>query len=233
MSLTVEIRRKQIGGRAVLEDLRFDVEDGEILALVGPSGCGKSTLLKLVGGLDAEFDGRLDWHGPQPRIGTVFQEPRLLPWRSVRDNLRLVLPPDADPTPLDRLLDQVGLGEVRDRWASQLSLGMARRLSLARALAIEPGLLLLDEPFVSLDEAMAESARALLLSLWRRHPVAVLLVTHDLAEAGALADRVLLLSEGPARVVASYAVPPDRRRAGHEAALGTAAALRLLRDGAG
>ena len=230
MILSVDIARKRLGGRTVLEALRFSLEAKEILAIVGPSGCGKTTLLRLIGGLDAEFDGTIDWRGSVPRVGTVFQEPRLLPWRSVRDNLRLVLPSDAGDGAIDLVLDRLGLAGFADHWASQLSLGMARRLALGRALVIEPGLLLRDEPFVSLDEALADSARQMLLELWRRRPVAALLVTHDLAEAGALADRVLLLSAGPARVVASYAVPPAERRAGREAALRTAAALRALRN---
>jgi ABC-type nitrate/sulfonate/bicarbonate transport system ATPase subunit len=229
MILSVDIARKRLGDRPVIEALRFSLESLEILAVVGPSGCGKTTLLRLIGGLDPVFDGRLDWHDAAPRIGMVFQEPRLLPWRSVRDNLRLVLP--GDDAAIDLVLDRLGLADVADRWASQLSLGMARRLALGRALVIEPGLLLLDEPFVSLDEALADSARQMLLELWRRRPVAAILVTHDLAEAGALADRVLLLSAGPARVIASYAVPPALRRAGPAAALEIAAALRILRNG--
>ena len=172
MILSVDIARKRLGGRTVLEALRFSLEAKEILAIVGPSGCGKTTLLRLIGGLDAEFDGTIDWRGSVPRVGTVFQEPRLLPWRSVRDNLRLVLPSDAGDGAIDLVLDRLGLAGFADHWASQLSLGMARRLALGRALVIEPGLLLLDEPFVSLDEALADSARQTLLELWRRRPVA-------------------------------------------------------------
>jgi ABC-type nitrate/sulfonate/bicarbonate transport system ATPase subunit len=227
--LSVDIKAKRLGGRPVLEALDFELEAEEILAITGPSGCGKTTLLRLIAGLDPDFDGRLDWHGPPPRIGMVFQEPRLLPWLSVRDNLNLVLPPGAGETVIEPLLQRLGLSRFADHWASHLSLGMARRLSLARALAIEPGLLLLDEPFVSLDESAAADAREALLTLWRSHPVAALLVTHDLAEAGALADRVLVLSGGPSRILAHYEVPKTLRRAGPEAAQRVAAELRALR----
>jgi ABC-type nitrate/sulfonate/bicarbonate transport system ATPase subunit len=229
MILSVDIRQKYLAGRKIIENLEFTLTVPQIVALVGPSGCGKTTLLKLIGGLDTEFTGRIDWSATgAPRIGTVFQEPRLLPWRSVRQNLRLVLPSGADPAASDQLLHWFGLWPFRDHWASQLSLGMARRLAIARAFVIEPDLLLLDEPFVSLDEAMAASAHELLLEVWQSRPTAVLLVTHDLVEAASLADRVLLLSSGPARLIADLAVPPAQRRAGRAEALETVRELRRI-----
>ena len=208
--LDVRIDAKRRGGRMVLQDLRFSLEAGEIVALVGPSGCGKTTLLRIVGGLDPAFEGRID--GAPGRIGTVFQEPRLLPWRTVRQNIALVGPPD--PAAADALLATLGVADVADAWPRQLSLGQARRVAIARAFAVRPGLVLLDEPFVSLDAAAAERGREVLVAAWRQRGCAALLVTHDMAEAASLADRILTLSASPAQVAASFAVPEAERRQG-------------------
>jgi NitT/TauT family transport system ATP-binding protein len=226
--LQVDIRRKQVvdreGMRAVIEGLRFSLEAGELVALVGPSGCGKSTLLRLIGGLDDRFDGRIEWSaGGKPVIGTVFQEPRLLPWRTVQQNLDLVRP--ANPALTADLLATLGLTAAAKLYPPALSLGMARRVAIARALAIEPQLLLLDEPFVSLDPSMAEQCRRLLLDAWRERGCAALLVTHDLAEAASLADRILLLSASPTRVEREVAIPESCRRLGLSAGARFAATL--------
>ena len=192
---------------------RIDIALGarEIVALVGPSGCGKTTLLRIVGNLDTDFQGTLDWCGAaMPRIGTVFQEPRLLPWRTVRQNLLLAQRTE-DPELADALLRALDLAAFSDAFPSTLSLGMARRVAIARAFAITPQLLLLDEPFVSLDPAMAARSRQLLLNTWRARPTAALLVTHDRAEAAELADRILLLAERPTRVLQEIIVPQPSR----------------------
>jgi ABC-type nitrate/sulfonate/bicarbonate transport system ATPase subunit len=192
---------------------RIDLALGarEIIALVGPSGCGKTTLLRIVGGLDTAFEGALDWRGAAiPRIGTVFQEPRLLPWRTVRQNLLLAQRVE-NPDLADDLLRTLDLTPFSDAFPPTLSLGMARRVAIARAFAIEPDLVLLDEPFVSLDPAMAARSRELLLDAWRARPTAALLVTHDRAEAAALADRILLLDERPTRVLKEIVVPQRNR----------------------
>jgi len=222
--LDVDVARKDAGGRTVIEGLRFGLADGEVVALVGPSGCGKTTLLRLIGGLDTRFEGRITWAGgTAPRIGTVFQEPRLLPWRTVRQNIALVNPPD--PAAAKALLAILGLATYGDFYPTALSLGMARRAAIARAFAIQPAVLLLDEPFVSLDPAMAEQGRAVLTAAWSARRCAALLVTHDLAEAASLADRILLLSTGPARVVQEVVVPDGRRRQGIAEGARVAAAL--------
>ena len=228
--LSVDIRRKSFASRDVLGPLNFTLDAGEILAIVGPSGCGKSTLLRIVGGLDRDYEGTLAWGdaGGMPRIGTVFQAPRLLPWRTVRQNLDLVRPPGSGAAAGDALLRTLGLWPARDAFAANLSVGMARRLAIARAFVVEPDLVLLDEPFVSLDEAMAAEARQVLLDAARRRPLSTLLVTHDLVEAASLADRVLLLSASPARVIHTLAIPRELRRAGGSTAIELAESLRQV-----
>jgi NitT/TauT family transport system ATP-binding protein len=219
-ALDVQVAEKRFGAHAVLGAIGFAVAAGEIVALAGPSGCGKSTLLRLIAGLDRAFSGRI---AAPARVAMVFQEPRLLPWRGARANLLLA---GAEPAVADAMLRELGLAAAAEVPAARLSLGMARRVALARALAVAPDLLLLDEPFVSLDAAGAERARALLLATWRARPCAVLLVTHDLTEAASLADRILVLAGGPARLAQEIPVPPPLRRVGGEAAARFAMSLR-------
>jgi len=197
----------------VLGELSFGLANGEVAALVGPSGCGKTTLLRIIAGLDRDFQGivRLPEHC---RIGMVFQEPRLLPWRSVEANVRLAAP-EATDAALDALFQTLGLAAHRGHYPGELSLGLARRVALARAFAIAPDLLVLDEPFVSLDAALADRLRSELVELVTRRPVTTLLVTHDVEEAIGLADRLLVMSASPARIVAE--VPITRPRGTHSA----------------
>lgn len=224
-ALTVAIREKRFPAlgsapeRHVLGDLAFTVNPGETVAITGPSGCGKTTLLNIIAGLDRDFQGQV--LRPQPeRIGYVFQEPRLLPWRTVRENLRLVLPgpPEEDELRIARVLAEVELEDARDLYASRLSLGMARRVAIARAFVIEPNLLLLDEPFVSLDAPTAHRMRLLLLNLLAAHAPTTLFVTHDLREAVMIADRILALSHSPARIVGDIPIRlPRSARADEDA----------------
>ena len=196
------------GSLHVLGELAFSLEAGEVAALVGPSGCGKTTLLRILAGLDRDFEGsvKLPAHGT---LGMVFQEPRLLPWRTVEQNVRLAAPRATDSA-LDALFRTLGLAAHRALYPGELSLGLARRVALARAFAVEPDLLLLDEPFVSLDDALAARLRDELADLVNRRPITTLLVTHNVEEAIGLADRLLLLSLSPARVLAD--VPVTRPR---------------------
>ena len=197
---------------------------------MGPSGAGKSTLLNIISGLDRDLDGEVQVDG-QPlhpggaatpvRIGFVFQEPRLMPWLTVLDNLLLVL--DKEPQSVARcrhLLSEVGLAEVEHAFPSQLSGGMQRRVALARAFAVRPELLLMDEPFLSLDAPTAARLRDLLLTLWGELRPTVLFVTHHLREALALAERVLFLSRGPGRVVLEVPVHLARPRQLDDASVG-------------
>ncbi len=202
--------------RQTLADLRLTLKRGEAGAVVGPSGCGKTTLLRIVAGLDREFAGSvaLPDHG---RLGMVFQEPRLLPWRSVADNIQIAAP-QASRAEIGALLEALGLGGHAAHFPRQLSLGLARRAALARALAIKPDLLLLDEPLVSLDATLALELRDLLARLIDETHVTTLIVTHDLAEAIALADKIFILSPRPARVAAVLDIATPRRLMTPEAA---------------
>jgi ABC-type nitrate/sulfonate/bicarbonate transport system ATPase subunit len=207
------------GSVGVLGDISLSVARGEVAALIGPSGCGKTTLLRIVVGLDADFEGavQLPAHG---RLGVVFQEPRLLPWRTVEQNVCLAAPQASDAV-LDGLFGTLGLSEHRRHYPGELSVGLARRVALARAFAIDPELLVLDEPFVSLDGELATRLRAELAELVTRRPVTTLLVSHDVDEVIGLADRVFLLSGKPTQVVADVPIqnPRSVRTAGEAAAL--------------
>jgi ABC-type nitrate/sulfonate/bicarbonate transport system ATPase subunit len=197
------------GGRLdVLGEVSIVLGRGEVAAVVGPSGCGKTTLLRIIAGLDRDFDGSVEL--PRDgKLGVVFQEPRLLPWRTVDDNVRLAAPQASDAA-LAALYATLGLVEHLRHYPGELSLGLARRVALARAFAVEPDLLALDEPFVSLDAALAARLRAELIELVSHRPVTTLLVTHDLDEAVRLADRVILLSPSPACVLADVPIANAR-----------------------
>ena len=194
----------------MLDGLALTLRKGDVGALVGPSGCGKTTLLRIIAGLDPDYEGTLILpdHG---RLGMVFQEPRLLPWRTVEQNVRLAAPAATEAN-LNGLFLALGLSGHRDHYPGELSLGLARRVALARAFAVEPDLLLLDEPFVSLDDALAARLRDELAELVTRRPVTTLLVTHDVDEAIGLADRLFLLSASPAQVLAEVPVARPRTR---------------------
>jgi sulfonate transport system ATP-binding protein len=200
---------RAFGDRAVLANLDLDIAPGEFVALIGRSGSGKSTLLRALAGLDREVTGEM--HAPGP-VSVAFQEPRLVPWKKVLANVALGLRV-ADPEAAARTaLDEVGLAERASAWPGTLSGGEAQRASLARALVREPGLLLLDEPFSALDALTRITMHRLVLRLWQRYRPAVLLVTHDVDEALALADRVLVLGEGRISHSSLITLPRPRNR---------------------
>ena len=195
-----------------LRDLSFEIRRGEFACLLGPSGCGKTTTLRILLGLDKEFSGSFQLpEGGTDRIAAVFQEPILLPWRTVEQNVRLALPRTGRNANLDGLFDSLGLAGMRTLFPAELSLGLARRVALARAFATEPGVLFLDEPFVSLDENTAERLRHLLLSVWSAKPTTALMVTHNLREALMLSDRIIVLSPRPAHVMGIFDVRLPRQ----------------------
>jgi ABC-type nitrate/sulfonate/bicarbonate transport system ATPase subunit len=207
----VNIRTKtyaSAGGvvRQVLRDIAFTAQPGEVLALVGRSGIGKSTILRIALGLDRAFKGTAVL--PPGRTGVMFQEPRLLPWMTVGDNLRLVRPAHAPPPDIAGLLNEAMLPDVANLLPSELSLGMARRVALARAMAVDPDTLVLDEPFASLDRSLAAALATRIAARAARRRMTVLLSTHDIDQALAMASRILVLAGQPATLAADLPVPP-------------------------
>ena len=200
---------RTFGDRIVLDGLDLDIAPGEFIALIGRSGSGKSTLLRALAGLDREVTGQLSVAGP---VSVAFQEPRLVPWKRVLANVVLGLRGPDPQASARTALDEVRLAERASAWPATLSGGEAQRASLARALVREPRLLLLDEPFSALDALTRITMHRLVLSLWRRHQPAVLLVTHDVDEALALADRVLVLGQGRISHSSPITVPRPRDR---------------------
>ena len=200
---------RAFAGRRVIDGLDFTIAPGEFTALIGRSGSGKSTLLRILAGLDTEIDGEVHVNGTTTM---AFQDARLLPWRRVIDNVALGLRGAEPRTAAEQALSEVGLAEHRRAWPLTLSGGEAQRVSLARALSREPDLLLLDEPFGALDALTRIAMHNLVLDLWERHRPAVLLVTHDVDEALALADRVLVLAGGRIAHEARVSLPRPRER---------------------
>ncbi|MFL5720799.1 MAG: ABC transporter ATP-binding protein [Chloroflexota bacterium] len=211
------------GSLPVLAGIDLAIPAGGIVALIGPNGCGKSTLLRVIAGLlspvsgEARLDGvRID--APDPRIGLVFQEPRLLPWRSAADNITYPLelaewPAARRAARLAALIEMVDLDRAAtSARPSELSGGMRQRVALARALALEPEVLLLDEPFSALDALTRERFDLELLRLWDRAAPTIVLVTHSIAEAILVADRVVVMSPRPGHVIADIPVDLPRPR---------------------
>jgi sulfonate transport system ATP-binding protein len=212
MELEVSISRKRLRTasgqtRDILRDVAFTLRQGEVCALLGPSGCGKTTLLRIVARLDTGFEGKLVVP-PGHKTGMVFQEPRLLPWRSVAQNLRLV--GTSSESELAEIVAALRLTKHLDHFPGELSLGLARRVAIARAFAVKPDLLLLDEPFVSLDAELAARLREELLALVMKRKATTLIVTHDVEEAISIADRIIVLSAAPGRLIADRVIEAPR-----------------------
>lgn len=212
------------GGLSVFEDLHLDIPEGEFVCIVGRSGCGKSTLLRIIGGLEAATSGGVTfgWSGGRTaQVGFVFQEPGLFPWRTVWDNVKLGLEIRGEPRrELERhvkdILEIVGLQGFERYYPYQLSGGMAQRVAIARAFVIDPDLLLMDEPFASLDTHTRADMHVELLRVWQAFKKTVVFVTHNVDEAVFLADRVVVLAGRPATIRADLAIdlPRPRRRFG-------------------
>ena len=215
---------KRFGNRIVLDGLTLDIKAGEFVAMIGRSGSGKSTLLRALAGLDRDVSGSMAVAEP---VAVAFQEPRLVPWKRVLDNVTLGLRAPDPARVAAEALAEVELTERTSAWPLTLSGGEAQRVSLARALVRSPSLLLLDEPFSALDALTTISMHRLVLRLWETHRPAVLLVTHDVDEALALADRVLVLGAG--RIAYSATVDAPRPRDRNHPEL-TALRLRLLSE---
>ena len=206
-----------------LDGLSFAAEEGEFLAIVGPSGCGKSTLLRLLAGLEHPISGEVCFRGqpltaPRREIGFVFQRAALMPWRTVLDNIALPLEithiaREESAARAYEWVSLMGLDGFAGAYPAQLSGGMQQRVALARALIHEPSMLLLDEPFGSLDALTRERMNGELLRIWDRHRITVVMVTHSITEALFLADRVLVMTPRPGHMRAEFAVPLPRPRA--------------------
>jgi sulfonate transport system ATP-binding protein len=207
---------KRYGQRTVLDQAQLQIEAGEFVAIVGRSGCGKSTLLRLVAGLEPASAGTLqidqrEVNGLRANTRIMFQDARLLPWKRVIDNVALGLPDSGQSAAL-KVLDQVGLADRGNDWPARLSGGQRQRVALARALVHQPDLLLLDEPLGALDALTRIEMHSLIESLWLRHGFTALLVTHDVQEAVALADRVVLIEDGVIALDLQIDLPRPRHR---------------------
>ncbi len=226
------------GERLALSQVDLNVDHGEFVCLLGPSGCGKTTLLNILSGLDRADAGIVEVHTEEGRpatMGYVFQEHRLLPWLKVADNLRFVL--DQRGREADELvaywLERVGLAGRGQDYPRQLSIGQRQRVAVARALIIRPDVLFMDEPFSALDELTAGRMREELLDLWAELGCTVVFVTHNPLEATFVADRIVVMTPGPGRVVSDYRVSDElpRPRDGDDPKLWEASrvAVRALR----
>ncbi|MGE5596488.1 MAG: ABC transporter ATP-binding protein [Hyphomicrobiales bacterium] len=222
--LTGATRRYVRDGKSfnAIEDVSFEVGEREVVALLGPSGCGKSTLLRAVAGLEALDAGTIEHAGEvtgRPPAGIVFQEPLLLPWLTIRDNVALGLRYRANrgrgtAADVERVLSDFGIASIADSYPTEVSGGQAQRASLARTVVTRPSVLLLDEPFSALDPATRGAMQQWLRDIIRREELAAILVTHDIDEALAVSDRVLLMTRGPGSIAGTWEGPQtDESRA--------------------
>jgi sulfonate transport system ATP-binding protein len=215
--LAIRIRGlgKRFGMREVLREVNLEIAPGEFVAIVGRSGCGKSTLLRLLAGLDQPSSGSIETESngigdTSSEVRIMFQDARLLPWRSVVDNVAIGLQRFKHGQAVEQLLGQVGLADRGHDWPSKLSGGQRQRVSLARALVHHPQLLLLDEPLGALDALTRIEMQTLVERIWQQRGFTAVLVTHDIAEAVSLADRVILIEDG--RLAAQWRIPIARPR---------------------
>ena len=200
-----------------IKNLKVNISKGEFCTIIGPSGCGKTTLLNLVAGLDTDMHGEILFGNKkkveQIKTAYMFQTPRLLPWLNVLENVKVVLNKDQKSNKrAEEILSIMGLKNFLNYYPNQLSGGMQRRVALARSFSSQPELFLLDEPFVSLDDQMANKLRDMLLKQWTNEPTTIIFVTHDLREAIYLSDRIIFLSKPPSRVILDTRVDIRRPR---------------------
>ena len=200
-----------------IKDMQFIVPQGEFCCLVGPSGCGKTTLLNMLSGLDKKLEGVIKYQdGTFPNnwpIGYMFQEPRLMPWLTIKQNVSIVTNQTSEEiSHSEDLINEMDLTKYMNAFPSQLSGGMQRRVAIARAFVNKPKILLLDEPFISLDMTVANLLRKMLIKLWENQKTTIIFVTHDLREAIFLGDRILFLSKGPSKVIHDLKIDIDRPR---------------------
>ncbi len=216
LGLRIRGLTKHYGRRRVLNDLDLDVAPGQFVAIVGRSGCGKSTLLRIAAGLETADEGTVAAGDPttvdRSSLRIMFQDPRLLPWKRVVDNVSIGLPAEGASSEARVVLGRVGLLDRAGDWPAVLSGGQRQRVALARALAHRPRLLLLDEPLGALDALTRIEMQGLIETLWTERSFSALLVTHDIEEAVALADRVVLMENGAVALDLRVDLPRPRRR---------------------
>lgn len=214
--IQIDIQNKSFatGSRqqTVIEGLKLSLPSNKFICLLGPSGCGKTTLLNIIANLDIQYQGEilLNQSHTHPKISYIFQNPRLLPWRTIRENIELVLDKQPSPDYINSLLESVQLKDIQNAYPEHLSLGMSRRVSIIRAFSVNPDILLMDEPFVSLDAPTARQVREFLIKLWTQRPHTILFITHNLREAISLADYLIFLSASPMSVVSEIKVDIPR-----------------------
>jgi NitT/TauT family transport system ATP-binding protein len=223
MSFTIKIKEKKFHNKhnnskiLVLKDIDIKIKTNEFLCIVGPSGCGKTTLMNMIGGLVKSDDHILNFNNARKNedenFGYVFQTSRLLPWLTVKENVDLVCNKNkADESKVEDILESFGLKDFINYYPKSISGGMRRRVSLARAFINNPKVLLMDEPFVSLDQPTAENLYEVLINYWKKTKTTIILITHVLKEAILLGDRILFFSKNPGTVVFDYPVKSSRNK---------------------
>ena len=223
-NITINIEKKEffnyenkIKPHTAIKDFFLKIIKGQFCSIIGPSGCGKTTLLNLVAGLDKAYTGNISFGKNKDvydlKKAYMFQTPRLLPWLNVQQNVEVVLNKDQKKNEISKeFLSIMGLEKFLDYYPNKLSGGMQRRVALARSFATQPQLLILDEPFTSLDEPVANLLREMLLKLWIKQPTTIIFVTHDINEAIYLADKIVFLSKPPSRVLKEININTKRPR---------------------
>ena len=200
----------------IFKNFNIDINHGQFISIFGPSGCGKTTLLNIISGLDKNFDGFINIKKDdffKKKISYMFQSPRLFPWLTAIENIKFPIKKKKNCEKIaNDLLKKVGLEKFKNEYPNRLSGGMQRRISLARAFISNPNILLLDEPFVSIDKKISNSLRELLIKLWKKNKPTIIFVTHDLDEAIELADRIFFLSNLPSKVMLDYEINLKRPR---------------------
>jgi len=206
----------------IFKNFDLKIPTGELLCIFGPSGCGKTTLLNIVAGLDNKFNGFITYNKKisEEKISYLFQAPRLFPWLTAQENIEFPIKKEKNCKKIsNNLLEKIGLKKFANSFPNKLSGGMQRRIALARAFSTNPEVLLLDEPFISLDNKIADQLRKLLISLWKQKKPIIIFVTHDLNEAIQLSDRILFLSNLPAKILLDYKIHIKRPRKINSAAV--------------